>query len=134
MGVTCLCFRNSCFVSGRKGRVRKYVLFWGCFTNYFFWLLVRRDCGRKMFYFVHCNISQECTHRAVEVQVFVKNDLPTESLLSAPYVNVFCFLIFFPWWSAVPAFEQQEPATRGFISVLTGFALLSCYNRDFFSR
>ena len=33
--------------------------------------------------------SQECTHRAVEVQVFVKNDLPTESLLSAPYVYVF---------------------------------------------
>ena len=94
--MTCLCFRKSCFVSGRKGRVRKYVLFWGCFTNYYFGLLVRRDCGRKMFYFVHCNISQECMHRTVEVQVFARNDLPTESLLSAPYVNVFCFLFFFP--------------------------------------
>ena len=36
----------------------------------FFLLVVGRDCGEKMFYFVHCNISQECTHRAIEVQVF----------------------------------------------------------------
>ena len=35
-----------------------------------FFLVVGRDCGEKMFYFVHCNISQECTYRAVEVQVF----------------------------------------------------------------
>ena len=82
-------------------------------------------------------------HRNVRTELlkykcFFKNDLPTESFLSAPYVNVFCFLIFFPWWSAVPAFEQQELATRGFIAVLTGFALLSCYHRagtvDFFTR
>ena len=68
--MSCLCFTNSCYVSGRKGCVRNCFLFWGGFTNYFFLLVVGRDCGEKMFYFVHCNISQECTHRAVEVQVF----------------------------------------------------------------
>ena len=69
----------------------------------------------------------------LKYKCFFKNDLPTESLSSAFNVNVFLFFIFLPWWSAVPplvAFEQQEPATRGFLGVLALYCLpcyCSCY-------
>ena len=52
------------------------------------------------------------------------NDLPKETFISALYVNVFWFVFFFPWWSAVRAFEEQKPATRGFLGVLAVLAFL----------